>query len=97
MNWNEYRPESLESLVSYEQLPKVADEDKVDVLNKFAIVKLNGGVGSTMGLRRPKALLYIKGELASLFSYHLITASLFSYHLITSKINRQTALSERSD
>lgn len=46
----------VESLQQYERLPSVADEDKYDILSKFAIVKLNGGVGSTMGLKTPKGL-----------------------------------------
>ena len=59
-DWASLRPVDAESLPQYEQLPQVSDEDKVDILSRFAIVKLNGGVGSTMGLRKPKALITVK-------------------------------------
>jgi hypothetical protein len=52
----------IETLQQYERLRPVGDEDKFDVLSRFAIVKLNGGVGSTMGLKTPKALLPIHGN-----------------------------------
>lgn len=62
MDWTELRPVDVEDLVQYSSLTSVSDEDKADVLSRFAVVKLNGGVGSTMGLRQPKALLNVSGS-----------------------------------
>jgi UDP-N-acetylglucosamine pyrophosphorylase len=59
VKWEELAPVDIESLAQYDRLASVGDEDKCDVLSRFAIVKLNGGVGSTMGLKKPKALLTI--------------------------------------
>ncbi|NLE02512.1 MAG: UTP--glucose-1-phosphate uridylyltransferase, partial [Fibrobacter sp.] len=43
-------------------LPKFVDEDN-SVLKKTVIIKLNGGLGTTMGLQGPKSLIPVKNDL----------------------------------
>lgn len=47
------------NLIDYETLTKV-DEP---LLDKLAVIKLNGGLGTSMGLEKAKSLLPVKGEL----------------------------------
>lgn len=47
------------NLINYETLTKV-DES---LLDKLAVIKLNGGLGTSMGLEKAKSLLPVKGEL----------------------------------
>ena len=42
------------------ELPDVGGEDARRVLDQFAVVKLNGGLGTSMGLTGPKSLLEVK-------------------------------------
>lgn len=47
------------NLISYDSLTKKDDS----LLNKLAVIKLNGGLGTGMGLEKAKSLLPVKGEL----------------------------------
>jgi UTP--glucose-1-phosphate uridylyltransferase len=50
----------LEDLRRLEDLPEPGDEGARDVLNRLAVLKLNGGLGTSMGLSGPKSLLEVK-------------------------------------
>ena len=52
--------EPASGLPSLESLPPVADASG-DLLNELAVVKLNGGLGTSMGLERAKSLIPVKG------------------------------------
>ena len=47
-------------LPSLDELPKPAPGQARDVLGRLAVIKLNGGLGTSMGLSGPKSLLEIK-------------------------------------
>ena len=49
----------VESLPSYDDLPAAVDPS---LLEKCCMVKLNGGLGTGMGLEKAKSLLPLKGE-----------------------------------
>ena len=49
--------EPLESLPEYDDLP---ESDAADVLDQAVVVKLNGGLGTSMGMTGPKSLLEVK-------------------------------------
>jgi len=49
--------EPLDSLPEYDDLP---DSDAADVLDRAVVVKLNGGLGTSMGMTGPKSLLEVK-------------------------------------
>ena len=52
--------EPLPDLPRLEDLPEPSDEQARDVLDRLVVVKLNGGLGTSMGLTGPKSLLEVK-------------------------------------
>jgi UTP--glucose-1-phosphate uridylyltransferase len=52
--------EPLEDLLPLDELPEPSRGQARDVLNRLVIVKLNGGLGTSMGLSGPKSLLEVK-------------------------------------
>src|SRR5215469_12514042 len=52
--------EPLEDLPRLDELPEPSPGQARDVLDQFVIVKLNGGLGTSMGLAGPKSLLEVK-------------------------------------
>ena len=54
----EIEPPAEENLIDYNKLESVASSP----LEKLAVIKLNGGLGTSMGLKKAKTLLIIKGE-----------------------------------
>jgi UTP--glucose-1-phosphate uridylyltransferase len=52
--------EPLADLPRLDELPKPSPGQARDVLDRLVIVKLNGGLGTTMGLSGPKSLLEVK-------------------------------------
>lgn len=52
--------EPLADLPDLDQLPEPSPSQARDVLDKLVIVKLNGGLGTSMGLSGPKSLLQVK-------------------------------------
>lgn len=57
------RPPSTASLIRYEDL---SAQDISRYLKKIAVIKLNGGLGTSMGLSRAKSLLPVKGSMTFL-------------------------------
>ncbi|MCA9931730.1 MAG: UTP--glucose-1-phosphate uridylyltransferase [Anaerolineales bacterium] len=56
----------VDELPDSETFPAAYAEMGREVLGKTAVIKLNGGLGTSMGLKRAKSLLPIKGELTFL-------------------------------
>jgi UTP--glucose-1-phosphate uridylyltransferase len=52
--------EPLPDLPQLEELPEPDGDRARDVLDRLAVVKLNGGLGTSMGLSGPKSLLTVK-------------------------------------
>ena len=52
--------EPLEDLPLLDELPEPSPERAREVLDALAVVKLNGGLGTSMGLSGPKSLLEVK-------------------------------------
>ena len=52
--------EPLEDLPRLEELPEPPPEQAREVLDRLVVVKLNGGLGTSMGLAGPKSLLEVK-------------------------------------
>ncbi len=50
----------LPDLPRLEELPEPSDEQARSVLDRLVVVKLNGGLGTSMGLSGPKSLLQVK-------------------------------------
>lgn len=54
------RPPSEGNLISYEQ---IASHRSLSMLKKTVVIKLNGGLGTSMGLSKAKSLLPVKGNM----------------------------------
>ena len=52
--------EPLPDLPRLEELPEPSDAQAREVLDRLVVVKLNGGLGTSMGLSGPKSLLSVK-------------------------------------
>jgi UDP-N-acetylglucosamine pyrophosphorylase len=51
----------VEKLPALESLP-AAGAEAAELLNQLAVIKLNGGLGTSMGLEQAKSLIKVKGE-----------------------------------
>ena len=49
-DWEKIKSPAPEQIVPYDSLPKVND---TFILNKLAVLKVNGGLGTSMGLCAP--------------------------------------------
>lgn len=58
--------EPVTSIDDADALPAPADEESASLLGEAVVIKLNGGLGTSMGLDGPKSLLPVKGELTFL-------------------------------
>ena len=56
-----------EAIVPVAQLPSLDERDAIgDYLHQTLVVKLNGGLGTSMGLEKAKSLLRVRGDLTFL-------------------------------
>jgi len=58
----EIKPPSEANIINYKDIENI----KREPLDKLAVIKLNGGLGTSMGLTKAKTLLPVKGELTFL-------------------------------
>merc|ERR1712093_959131 len=63
IDWNKINPPAPEQVVNYDKLPNT---DAVDFLNKLAVVKLNGGLGTSMGCVGPKSVIEVRDGMSFL-------------------------------
>lgn len=56
-------PVFLLQIQPYDKIAGTAPPDNVaDCLNKLVVVKLNGGLGTSMGCKGPKSLISVRNE-----------------------------------
>ncbi|PAV76382.1 hypothetical protein WR25_26053 [Diploscapter pachys] len=65
IDWNSWKHIPKEVQRNLEDLPEF-DENRKDILNRLIVVKLNGGLGTTMGLNKAKSLIEVKDGLTFL-------------------------------
>lgn len=53
-------------IIRYDSLKEPESKKIRDMLNKLVVVKLNGGLGTTMGCTGPKSLIPVRNELTFL-------------------------------
>ncbi|KAJ8296198.1 putative UTP--glucose-1-phosphate uridylyltransferase [Rhodotorula toruloides] len=58
IDWDKIQPPSPEQVVPYSDLPE--STNKGELLNKLAVLKLNGGLGTTMGCVGPKSIIEVR-------------------------------------
>ena len=63
LSWDRIAPPQPEQVVNYEDLP---NSDAVDYLKKLAVIKLNGGLGTSMGCVGPKSVIEVRDGMSFL-------------------------------
>jgi UDP-N-acetylglucosamine pyrophosphorylase len=53
-------------VITYKKLLEANLDDTKDLLNKLIVVKLNGGLGTTMGCQGPKSVISVRSGLTFL-------------------------------
>lgn len=53
-------------MISYKKLVEEAIPDPKEILNKLIVVKLNGGLGTSMGCQGPKSVISVRSGLTFL-------------------------------
>ena len=63
IDWAKINPPAPDQVVSYDKLPNT---DAVEFLNKLAVIKLNGGLGTSMGCVGPKSVIEVRDGMSFL-------------------------------
>ncbi len=58
LQWDKIKPPSADQIIPYDKLPEATNPR--DALNKLAVLKLNGGLGTTMGCVGPKSVIEVR-------------------------------------
>ncbi|VDM95522.1 unnamed protein product [Thelazia callipaeda] len=68
IDWKKIQPLPEKSIVSYKelQLHNPSKDLVADLLNKLVVVKLNGGLGTSMGCKGPKSVISVRNDLTFL-------------------------------
>ena len=61
--------EPIHSVKKYEELVSPRDENLGSILDQSVIIKLNGGLGTSMGLNSTKSLLNVRGR-TDFYGFH---------------------------
>jgi UTP--glucose-1-phosphate uridylyltransferase len=62
IDWNLIKPPPKGMIVPYAELPTVPDAEKGSYLDKLVVLKLNGGLGTTMGCVGPKSAIEVHSK-----------------------------------
>ncbi|VDP91808.1 unnamed protein product [Echinostoma caproni] len=66
-DWKKMEPVPPECMKAYSKLTTPSDRETIQKqLNKLVVVKLNGGLGTTMGCTGPKSLISVRNDLTFL-------------------------------
>ncbi|KAJ1908785.1 UTP-glucose-1-phosphate uridylyltransferase [Tieghemiomyces parasiticus] len=60
MDWNKIRSPAPEQVIPYRELSSTSLDQSSDLLSKLAVLKLNGGLGTTMGCVGPKSAIEVR-------------------------------------
>jgi UTP--glucose-1-phosphate uridylyltransferase len=63
LDWDRIKSPAADQIVPYDKLPSVASPD---ALNKLAVLKVNGGLGTSMGMTGAKSALEVKDDMTFL-------------------------------
>lgn len=75
--WDKIKPPAEDQVIPYGQLPTSKDPS---ILDKLAVLKLNGGLGTTMGCVGPKSVIEVREGMTFLdLSVRQIEVSLISF------------------
>ncbi|XP_064484807.1 UTP--glucose-1-phosphate uridylyltransferase-like [Ornithodoros turicata] len=66
VQWDAIEPPPSDTVIPYDMLKSPAPEAIKDMMNKLVVVKLNGGLGTSMGCKGPKSIIPVRNELTFL-------------------------------
>jgi len=66
IEWQEIQPPPADTVIPYKRLFESQIENPKDLLSKLIVVKLNGGLGTTMGCEGPKSVISVRSGLTFL-------------------------------
>jgi len=66
VQWEKIRKAPAESIVPYTSLACPSREEIKSMLDKLVVVKLNGGLGTSMGCKGPKSIIQVRSDLSFL-------------------------------
>lgn len=59
IDWTKIKPPPAQMVKRLQDLPQCTDEQKKSLLSKLVVLKLNGGLGTTMGCTGPKSAIEV--------------------------------------
>lgn len=59
VQWEKIKPPPANLLLNHDSLPSVPESERKGLLSKLAVIKLNGGLGTTMGCTGPKSVIEV--------------------------------------
>lgn len=62
IDWDSIKPPSEDEIVHYSKLADPKEDQIKSMLNKLVIVKLNGGLGTSMGCTGPKSVIPVRND-----------------------------------
>lgn len=62
LEWTKINPPSPEQVINYNKMESCDLKKAKDLLSKLIVLKLNGGLGTTMGCVGPKSVIEVRGE-----------------------------------
>ncbi|KAJ3155272.1 UTP-glucose-1-phosphate uridylyltransferase [Geranomyces michiganensis] len=60
LNWKDVKSPGPDMIKKYQDFPKVQPDKQAGILSKLAVLKLNGGLGTTMGCVGPKSAIEVR-------------------------------------
>ncbi|XP_055910979.1 UTP--glucose-1-phosphate uridylyltransferase isoform X1 [Eupeodes corollae] len=66
IDWNEIQKLPGDAVMEYSGLSAPKDEQIKEMLNKLIVIKLNGGLGTSMGCHGPKSVIPVRSDLTFL-------------------------------
>lgn len=104
LDWNKITPPSKQHIVEFSELPHCPEDQIRGLLDKLVVLKLNGGLGTTMGCKGPKSVIEVREDSTFLDltvrqiewlndTYHvdvpLVLMNSFNTHLDTAEVIRK--------
>jgi UTP--glucose-1-phosphate uridylyltransferase len=66
IDWSKIRPPANDMVLNYKDIPNCPEEHKQELGKKLVVLKLNGGLGTTMGCTGPKSAIEVRNDLTFL-------------------------------
>lgn len=66
IDWAKINPPPEEMVVEYSSISSCTPEEAQKLSSKFCILKLNGGLGTTMGCTGPKSVIEVRNDMTFL-------------------------------